>query len=160
MLGRRLSSLAVRLRSTSPPILRTTRCQRHRHLAQKHRTGRGPQIFQSKLLDKLELKQAPAGTAVSQQTRPSSSPSVIGYPVLVRPSFVLGGRAMMIVYTDEDLRQYMQHCGGSQSFIVPCWSIDSSKTLPRWMSIVISDGETTVVGCHHGAHRGSRYSLR
>lgn len=33
----------------------------------------------------------------------------LGYPVLVRPSFVLGGRAMRIVYSDHELRQYMRH---------------------------------------------------
>jgi len=33
---------------------------------------------------------------------------VIGYPVLVRPSFVLGGRAMVIVYDDDSLKQYME----------------------------------------------------
>ena len=32
----------------------------------------------------------------------------IGYPVLVRPSYVLGGRAMEIVYNDEDLKKYME----------------------------------------------------
>src|SRR5205823_11428822 len=32
----------------------------------------------------------------------------VGYPVLVRPSFVLGGRAMQIVYQDDDLRRYMR----------------------------------------------------
>ena len=31
----------------------------------------------------------------------------ISYPVLVRPSFVLGGRAMVIVYDDDELRSYM-----------------------------------------------------
>ena len=33
----------------------------------------------------------------------------IGYPVLVRPSYVLGGRAMEIVYREEELRQYMEN---------------------------------------------------
>ncbi len=33
----------------------------------------------------------------------------IGYPVLVRPSYVLGGRAMEIVYTEAELKQYMKH---------------------------------------------------
>lgn len=32
----------------------------------------------------------------------------VGYPVLARPSFVLGGRAMMIVHTEDQLRTYMQ----------------------------------------------------
>ena len=64
--------------------------------------------FFSALLDKLGLQQAPAGTAVS----PDEAVEIagrIGYPVLVRPSFVLGGRAMMIVYNDEELKTYMQN---------------------------------------------------
>ena len=39
----------------------------------------------------------------------------IGYPVLVRPSYVLGGRAMVIVYTDEDLRNAMAEMAVSGS---------------------------------------------
>ncbi len=60
----------------------------------------------SALLDKLGLKQAEAGTATNVEEALTIA-NRIGYPVLVRPSFVLGGRAMMIVYTDEELTRYM-----------------------------------------------------
>ena len=39
----------------------------------------------------------------------------IGYPVLVRPSYVLGGRAMEIVYNEEELLYYMETCSRSKS---------------------------------------------
>ena len=59
----------------------------------------------SALLDKLGLKQADAGTAISEDEAAAIA-NRIGYPVLVRPSFVLGGRAMMIVYEESELRRY------------------------------------------------------
>jgi len=61
----------------------------------------------SALLDKLGLRQAEAGTATSEEEALGVA-NRIGYPVLVRPSFVLGGRAMMIVYDDEELAKYMR----------------------------------------------------
>ncbi len=63
--------------------------------------------FFSALLDKLDLKQAEAGTATSEDEAVAVADR-IGYPVLVRPSFVLGGRAMMIVHEESELRRYMR----------------------------------------------------
>ncbi len=100
--------------------------------------------FFSALLDKLELRQAEAGTATSEEEAIAVA-SRISYPVLVRPSFVLGGRAMMIVYDDDELRRYMRE------------AVDASPERPvlvdRFLEGAIevdvdciSDGETTVVG--------------
>ncbi|HEX8833157.1 MAG TPA: carbamoyl-phosphate synthase large subunit [Abditibacteriaceae bacterium] len=50
----------------------------------------------------------PAGRAVVTVDAAVGVANEIGYPVLVRPSYVLGGRAMEIVYSEEDLRSYMQ----------------------------------------------------
>ena len=58
------------------------------------------------LLDRLGLLQAPSGTAYSFQEARAIAQD-IGYPVLVRPSYVLGGRAMQLVFDDEELAQYM-----------------------------------------------------
>jgi len=58
------------------------------------------------LLDKLGLLQAESGTAVSCDEAVDAA-NRIGYPVMVRPSYVLGGRAMEIVYDEESVRNYM-----------------------------------------------------
>jgi len=59
------------------------------------------------LLEGLGLKQPVSGTALSVEEALVVA-SEIGYPVLVRPSYVLGGRAMEIVYDPESLVDYMQ----------------------------------------------------
>jgi carbamoyl-phosphate synthase large subunit len=57
-------------------------------------------------LNELGLRQPPNGTArtIEQAIRHAEE---IGYPLVVRPSYVLGGRAMEIVYSEADLRKYM-----------------------------------------------------
>jgi carbamoyl-phosphate synthase large subunit len=59
------------------------------------------------MLDKLRIPQPPNGLATNE-TEALVAAHKVGYPVLVRPSFVLGGRAMQIVYSDEELRHYMR----------------------------------------------------
>jgi carbamoyl-phosphate synthase large subunit len=59
-----------------------------------------------KLVQKLDLRQPPNGTATSEKEALRIAQK-IGYPLLVRPSYVLGGRAMQIVYDEEDLLRYM-----------------------------------------------------
>ena len=59
------------------------------------------------LLDKLGLRQPQSDTA-SSAGEALAVAALIGYPVMVRPSYVLGGRAMEIVYDDEALTNYMQ----------------------------------------------------
>ncbi len=61
----------------------------------------------SELIDKLGLRQPPNAT-VKNAADAAKAAAKIGYPVLVRPSFVLGGRAMQIVYSEEELREYLQ----------------------------------------------------
>jgi carbamoyl-phosphate synthase large subunit len=60
----------------------------------------------AKLLDKLKLLQPPSGTAYSLKEAEAEA-ARIGYPVLLRPSYVLGGRAMKIVHTPDALRAYI-----------------------------------------------------
>ncbi len=60
----------------------------------------------STFVDKIGLLQPENGTAVEVEEAIKIAES-ISYPVLVRPSFVLGGRGMRIVYSTEELKQYM-----------------------------------------------------
>ena len=60
-----------------------------------------------KLLEKLHIPQ-PKGRAVTSIEEGIRAANEIGYPVLVRPSFVLGGRAMQIVAREESLRHYLK----------------------------------------------------
>lgn len=59
-----------------------------------------------RLLKKLEINQSPNGTATSYEEAKKVA-SQISYPVLVRPSYVLGGRAMEIVYSEDMLEGYI-----------------------------------------------------
>ena len=58
------------------------------------------------LVEKLGLKQ-PTNAIASNTDQAMQAANEIGYPLVVRPSYVLGGRAMEIVTTDEDLKRYM-----------------------------------------------------
>ena len=100
--------------------------------------------FFSALLDKIGLKQAEAGTAVSEDEAVAIADR-IGFPVLVRPSFVLGGRGMMIVYNDDELRHYIRNAAD----VAPDRPILVDRFLENATEIdvdCISDGETSVVG--------------
>ncbi len=59
------------------------------------------------LLHKLDLKQAESDTAMSVEDALHAAER-IGYPVMIRPSYVLGGRAMEIVYDERSLKDYMK----------------------------------------------------
>ncbi|MFD1585650.1 carbamoyl-phosphate synthase large subunit [Halorientalis brevis] len=61
----------------------------------------------NRLMDDLGIAQAEGGTATSEAEALEIARD-IGYPVLVRPSYVLGGRAMDVVYNDEDLETYIE----------------------------------------------------
>jgi carbamoyl-phosphate synthase large subunit len=96
------------------------------------------------LLEKLGLAQAPGATARSFEEAATIAAN-IGYPALVRPSYVLGGRAMQIVYDADDLRTYMTEAVR----VSPEHPILVDKFLEDALEIdvdAISDGERVVVG--------------
>jgi carbamoyl-phosphate synthase large subunit len=96
------------------------------------------------LLDGLRLAQAPGSTARSYEEAARIA-SQIGYPVLVRPSYVLGGRAMQIVYDEADLQAYMTEAVR----VSPEHPILVDKFLEDALEIdvdAIADGERVVVG--------------
>jgi len=90
--------LAVPLREAGVPILGTSPDAIDR--------AEDRQRFNT-LIRELGLNQA-AGATARSLTEAQAIAASTGYPVLVRPSYVLGGRAMRIVYDDEDLREYMR----------------------------------------------------
>src|SRR5213595_2601594 len=61
----------------------------------------------NKLLEELDIPQAPGAMAASIEEAVAGA-AKIGYPVLVRPSYVLGGRAMVIAYDEESVIRYMK----------------------------------------------------
>jgi carbamoyl-phosphate synthase large subunit len=95
------------------------------------------------LLERLGLLQAESGTAISCDEAVDAA-NRIGYPVMVRPSYVLGGRAMEIVYDEESVRNYMSRAVKAS----PERPVLVDKYLEDAVEIdvdAISDGKTVVV---------------
>ncbi|MGA9040768.1 MAG: carbamoyl-phosphate synthase large subunit [Terriglobales bacterium] len=97
-----------------------------------------------KLLDELEIPQAPGAMAASIEEAVEGAKRV-GYPVLVRPSYVLGGRAMVIAYDEETVIRYMKEAVE--------YSQDRPVLIDHFLEDAIevdvdalSDGEDVVIG--------------
>jgi carbamoyl-phosphate synthase large subunit len=97
-----------------------------------------------KLLNRLKLRQPPNRTARSPQ-KALAAAAEIGYPLVVRPSYVLGGRAMEIVHEQSELERYMR-----EAIKV---SNDSPVLLDRFLNDAtevdvdaVSDGEEVIIG--------------
>jgi carbamoyl-phosphate synthase large subunit len=98
----------------------------------------------AEMLDQLGLRQTPSGSAVNEEEAVAIAER-IGYPVLVRPSFVLGGRAMELVYHAEDLRRYMR----SALAVSPQRPVLVDRFLEDAIEVdvdCIADGESAVIG--------------
>ncbi|MBI3997361.1 MAG: carbamoyl-phosphate synthase large subunit [Candidatus Omnitrophica bacterium] len=97
-----------------------------------------------RLLDELGLRQPPSGTAMTMGEAQLTA-RTIGYPCLVRPSYVLGGRAMEIVYDDDQLTRFAQYALD----VSPGFPVLIDKFLEDAIEVdvdVVGDGETFVIG--------------
>jgi carbamoyl-phosphate synthase large subunit len=97
-----------------------------------------------KLLDELDIPQAP-GAMVASVEEAVEAAKKIGFPVLVRPSYVLGGRAMVIAYEEDTIQQYMKQAVE--------YSQDRPILIDKFLEDAIevdvdalSDGEDVVIG--------------
>ena len=96
------------------------------------------------MLDKLGLRQPPNGTAFNFKEAEEVA-NKIGYPVLVRPSYVLGGRAMEIVYAQELLERFIKEAAevsGEHPVLIDKFLEDATEVDVD----LIGDGETFVIG--------------
>jgi carbamoyl-phosphate synthase large subunit len=96
------------------------------------------------LVKKLALKQ-PANATARTEDQAVRLAREVGFPLVVRPSYVLGGRAMEVVFTEEDLRSYMTHAMKVSN--------DSPVLLDRFLDVAIEvdvdavcDGEDVLIG--------------
>ncbi|MDQ3331528.1 MAG: carbamoyl-phosphate synthase large subunit [Planctomycetota bacterium] len=127
-LARGLEAAGVRIIGTSPDMIDAAE-DRER--------------FQA-ILEKLDLRQPPNGIAVETEGARHAAER-IGYPVLVRPSYVLGGRAMEICYDEPQLVRYMTDAVDAS----PDRPVLIDKFLEDAIEVdvdAVSDGQTTVIG--------------
>src|SRR6202046_541257 len=96
------------------------------------------------LVKNLNLKQ-PANATARTEEQAVRLAREVGFPLIVRPSYVLGGRAMEVVFTEEDLRTYMTHAVQVSN--------DSPVLLDRFLDVAIEvdvdavcDGEDVLIG--------------
>ena len=96
------------------------------------------------MVQRLNLRQPQNATARSEDEALAAS-KAIGYPLVVRPSYVLGGRAMEIVYEEDELKRYMREAVKVSN--------DSPVLLDHFLNCAIEvdvdavcDGETVVIG--------------
>ena len=130
----------------------------HRHLARLDRPGGGPRAVLEAAAGTCGIPQPASGTATSRAEAREVA-ATIGFPVVVRPSYVLGGRAMAIVYDVATLDRYM------------AGAVDASHERPvldrpvprgRLRARRGRVGRRAPARRHrrrHGAHRGGRHPL-
>src|SRR5664280_1566261 len=86
------------------------------------------------MLNRLGIPQPPNGIAVNEEEALSAARK-LGYPILVRPSFVLGGRARQIVYSDAELQHYMK------------FAVEASPERPVLVDKFLEDATEVDVDC-------------
>jgi len=126
--------LAQGLKASGAPILGTT--------PDSIDLAEDRELF-SQLIDRIGLKQAPSAIARTDAEAIAAA-NRIGYPVMLRPSFVLGGRAMEIVHDEADLKRYVREAvqvSGDTPLLVDRYLADAIEVDVD----ALSDGKTTHV---------------
>src|SRR2546426_1261423 len=118
-------NLALRLQQHGVNILGTSR--------QSIEIAEDRKLFAA-MLDKLNIPQPPNGIATNEAGALEVAKQ-LGYPILVRPSFVLGGRAMQIVYSDAELQHYMR------------FAVEASPERPVLVDQFLEDATEVDVDC-------------
>jgi carbamoyl-phosphate synthase large subunit len=118
-------NLALGLQKNGVNIIGTT--------PQSIETAEDRKLFAA-MLNKLDIPQPPNGLATNE-TEALEASKRLGYPVLVRPSFVLGGRAMQIVYSDSELQHYMR------------FAVEASPERPVLVDKFLEDATEVDVDC-------------
>ncbi|MDR0498990.1 MAG: carbamoyl-phosphate synthase large subunit [Holophagales bacterium] len=146
--------LASRLFEVGVPLLGTP----HQAIVDAEDRERFGQV-----LEKLKIPVAPWGTAFSFEEARDVAQRV-GYPVMVRPSFVLGGRAMAVVFDDSDLEEYMREAAmvsEKQPILIDRY-LDAAQELDVDL---VCDGESTAIAgvmAHieeAGVHSGDSFAV-
>jgi carbamoyl-phosphate synthase large subunit len=128
-------NLARALKAEGAPIIGTS--PESIHMAEDRESFK-------RMLDKLGLKQPENGVATSPKEALDAAQR-IGYPVVVRPSYVLGGRAMEVVYDDDALKYYMANAVKAS----PDHPVLIDKFLSDAVELdvdAVSDGTLVVIG--------------
>src|SRR5437899_8755109 len=86
------------------------------------------------MLNKLRIPQ-PSNAIATNEAEALEVARTLGYPILVRPSFVLGGRAMQIVYSDSELQHYMR------------FAVEASPERPVLVDKFLEDATEVDVDC-------------
>ncbi len=103
------------------------------------------------MLDKLGIRQTAGGTATTEDEAVTEA-NKVSYPVLVRPSFVLGGRGMQLVHNETDLRRYVREAIEASPGATPGTASNPilvDHFLEDALEVdvdCISDGQTVVIG--------------
>jgi hypothetical protein len=141
--------LALDLERAGVPIIGTT--------PRQHRHRRGPRA-----LPEAAARAGPEAAAQPHRAHRRAGPALaqeIGYPLVVRPSYVLGGRAMEIVHGDKDLERYMR-----EAVRVSEKSPGAAGPLPRRRDRgrrrLHQRRHRRDDRRHHGAHRAGRHAQR
>jgi len=96
----------------------------------------------SKVISKLGLKQ-PANAMVHDLESALIAANILGYPLMVRPSYVLGGRAMQVVHSDLELKNYLLNAAGiskESPVLIDCYLMDAKELDVD----VVADGQGNV----------------